>query len=86
MTCHRGDTREIASSQNIKAMLGNGSQLLSKINAATKIKRKQMRVCLCMRVRWNSNAWTLKNARHTTSAHECIDMHIHISLIHTQTT
>lgn len=65
MTRHRGDTREMASSQNIKAMLRDGLQLLDKINATTKIKSKRMCVCVSACVCLNTNTWTLKNTRHT---------------------
>lgn len=45
---HRcSDTREIASSQHIKATLHDGSQLLAEINATTKIK---VSVCARMHV------------------------------------
>lgn len=45
MTHHCCDTREITSSQNIKAMPDDGSHLLAKIDATTKIKSQ---LCLWM--------------------------------------
>lgn len=57
MTRHRGDTREIASSQNIKAVRRDGSQLLDKINGTTKINSQRVCVSVCV----NTNLWTLKN-------------------------